>query len=470
MDILTNYFLPFLGILLGLVVLHEAGHYVTAKLFGVKVLEAGIGIPPRIWGFRWRGTDYTLNAIPMGAFVRMLGEEDPTDPQSLAAQPKWKRTIIIGAGAFLNLVLAIALFSTGLMLPHKLSDGGALISGVVPDSPAARAGLQKGDEILKVNGREVRSAQEASYLVRLSQGSKVNFEVERPNPRTGSEIVKIEQVYARWDPPDRVDECGIVRSSGMTGIELGPARAFNVTRTPEERAELEASARKAYASYVQEVAPGSPAACYSPADQTGDDGLLRSGFGFVGLSATACSALDPEDRAEALALKRDLFPLAPGDCYQFSPPPAVEVPTITVTEPPWEAIPHGVRLAFESIILTRNQIWKLVRGFDSAPLTGPVGIAQATGEVVEVAGWRYLIEFAGSISMGLAILNFLPIPMVDGGRLAFIFVEFLRRGKRIAPEKEALIHLTGLVLMLMAFVVISYFDIARVIRGDSLLQ
>src|SRR4029078_7498384 len=127
--------LPFAGILLALVVIHEAGHYITAKIFGVRVLEAGIGLPPRIWGFTWRGTDYTLNALPLGAFVRLLGEEDPNDPErkalgeqvllpdSLAAQPKWKRTIIIGAGAVINLIAAVVLFSVGLMIPHPVSVG-----------------------------------------------------------------------------------------------------------------------------------------------------------------------------------------------------------------------------------------------------------------------------------------------------------------------------------------------------------
>src|SRR5262249_40892547 len=119
-DVLTHSILPFVGILLLLLVVHEAGHYITAKLFGVKVLEAGIGLPPRIWGFRWRETDYTINAIPFGAFVRMLGEEDPSDPRSLAAQVKWKRTIIIGAGVVMNLALAIFLFTVSLMIPHRV--------------------------------------------------------------------------------------------------------------------------------------------------------------------------------------------------------------------------------------------------------------------------------------------------------------------------------------------------------------
>ena len=124
MDVLTHSILPFFGILLGLLVVHEGGHYLTAKMFGVKVLEAGIGLPPRLFGFRWRDTDYTINAIPLGAFVRLLGEEDPADPQSLAAQPKWKRTVIIGAGVIMNLILAIMLFTASLMIRTRFRSRG----------------------------------------------------------------------------------------------------------------------------------------------------------------------------------------------------------------------------------------------------------------------------------------------------------------------------------------------------------
>src|SRR3989442_5876086 len=103
--------LPFLGMLVALIVAHELGHYFTAKLFNVKVLEAGLGYPPRIWGVTWRGTIYSINALPLGGFVRLLGEEDPSDPHSLAAQAAWKRLIILAAGAGVNFVLPIFLFA-----------------------------------------------------------------------------------------------------------------------------------------------------------------------------------------------------------------------------------------------------------------------------------------------------------------------------------------------------------------------
>jgi regulator of sigma E protease len=458
LDFLVTNLLPFFGIFMAVLVIHESGHYFTAKLFGVKVLEAGVGLPPKLWGFRWRDTDYTINALPFGAFVRMLGEEDPSDPQSLAAQPKWKRSVIIGSGAALNVVLAIVLFMVALMVPKEIADGGAKIVEVIPDSPAAHAGLQPGDEILEVNGRSVDNTGDAVYITRLSQGSDVDFTIRRSDPRTGSEILTL-TAYARWNPPKYVDECGVTRGTGMTGIVLAPMRAFNVPLTGDDRVKFERDSREAYDDYSKKVAPGSPASCYSPA-----------AYGYRPINEAACADLEPEEEARARALKAEAFPNAAAPCYEFRPGPVAEQPTKTVSYPPWEAAPRALKVSFENLILTRNQLWKLARGFDTEPLTGPVGIAQATGEIVDKAGWRYLIEFAGAISMGLGILNFMPIPMVDGGRLMFIFIEFVRRGRRIAPQREAMVHLVGFAVMIMLFVVIAYFDTARWIRGDSLLQ
>ena len=459
MDVLTHSILPFVGILVFLIVVHEAGHYVTAKWFGVKVLEAGLGYPPRVWGFRWRDTEYTINALPLGGFVRLLGEEDPSDPQSLAARPKWQRAVVLGSGAFMNFVLAIALFSAGLIIPRTVSEGGAVISDVAPGSPAQMAGLQAGDEIVEINGRHAESQQDAAYLVQLYRGSNIDFLVKRADPRTGTENVRVDDVYARWDPPPYVDECGVEQRQGPTGIGLTTRHGQFTPLTREERADAEALSREAFPKYRDEVAPGAPESC--------TDGRA---FFFLPLTAADCAELTPEQRASAEARKRELFADSASPCYEFDPPPAFVSFTRTRSEPPWEAIPHGVRLSFESLVLARNQVWSWIRGFEDPQVTGPVGIAQATGEVVDEAGWKSLIDFAALLSMNLAILNILPIPMFDGGRLFFILIEFLRGGKRIRPEREAIVHLVGLVMILMFAAVITYFDILRVFRGDSLLR
>lgn len=473
--------MPFFGILMGLIVIHEAAHYFTAKMFGVKVLEAGIGLPPKLWGFRWRDTDYTINLIPLGAFVRMLGEEDPNaedpnevtdpdadwrqkgemNPESLAAKPKWQRAIIIGSGAFINFVAAVVLFAMAGMIPHDVSIGGAAIASVAPGSPAEQSGLLAGDQILSVNGRTVENTGDAGYLIRLNQGNHIDFEIKRDDPREGSQELMIENVYARWDPQPHVDECGVEQQQGPTGISIGAVQLEPVSYTPEEMAELEESQEKAVRKYNDLVVPGSQPFCYAGGN-----------FGYRGYTEAQCEALlSEEEQAKARALKEDIFQEANDPCYAFEPPTPYIAKSEKESLGPIEALREGVRLSFESVILTRNQIWVLLRGFNgSSPITGPVGIAQVTGEVVDQAGWLPLLTLAASISMSLALFNALPLPMVDGGRLFFIFIEFIRGGKRIAPEKEAMVHFVGFVALILFALVVTYFDIMRIVGGDSILR
>jgi regulator of sigma E protease len=116
-------------------------------------------------------------------------------------------------------------------------------------------------------------------------------------------------------------------------------------------------------------------------------------------------------------------------------------------------------------------VYAKIKGASGAsPVSGPIGIAQVTGEVVKEAGWKSLIDLAALLSINLAILNILPLPMLDGGRMAFVLVEIARRGRRIAPAKEALVHFIGFAALLILVVVLSYFDVARIVRGDELFR
>lgn len=380
---------PFLGLLLVLVVIHEFGHFLAAKAFGIKVLEFGIGFPPKAATYlRKGGTDYTLNWLPIGGFVRLLGEEDPTHPQSLAAAARWKRLTVMFAGVFMNLVVAVVLLAVGFMVPRERSLAGAQISTVAAGAPAAEAkiygemrdgsqplqGLQPGDRVLEVEGREVKNTSELIYANRLHLGETQTWVISR----AGSTLTA--EVYARWHPP---------ADQGPTGITIS-----------------------------------------APA---------------------TCLAFDDEGQCTNAEL---LYPY-----------------TEDVWYPPWEAFPKAVGSLWDTVILTKNEIQSRVGGSsgaspsgdDQPAFTGPVGIATSTGQLIEQQGWRPLIEFAALLSLNLAIFNALPLPMLDGGRMFFVFVEILRGGRRIAPEKEALVHLMGFALLMAGVLVVTYFDIARLV-------
>ena len=142
---------------------------------------------------------------------------------------------------------------------------------------------------------------------------------------------------------------------------------------------------------------------------------------------------------------------------------------VSRSEPVWEAVPHAFRRMGEVLLLFRNEIFGLIARDRNPQLAGPVGIAQISGEVAR-AGWTPLTELAALLSLNLAIINLLPIPALDGGRLVFVVLEWVRRGKRIRPEREGLVHLVGFVLLVSFILVISYYDIMRIIRGESLLR
>ena len=385
-DILLSA-LIFAAILVPLVVIHELGHFLVAKAFGVKVLEFGVGFPPRIKGMAWRRgeTEYTLNWLPIGGFVRMLGEEDPSDPRSLAAAAPWKRLTVMGAGVVMNLALALLLFTVGFMVPRERALNLAQVSAVAPGSPAATAtvsgamrdgaapqqGVQPGDVVLEVNGREVRNVSELIFHTRRFIGETQRWEISRANSTL------VAEVYARWRPPE---------GQGPTGIRVG--------------------------------------------------------------APVTCSDVDADGN--------------PIGCVQRFPF------TENVSWPVWEAVPLGWRAMIDAVVVTKNEIQARVGGGGGAApdqplLSGPVGIASATGDIVEEAGWRPLIELAALLSLSLAVFNALPIPALDGGRMFFVVIEMLRGGRRISPEKEGFVHFVGFAALLAGILVITFFDISRLI-------
>src|SRR5258708_4117744 len=163
-----------------LVFVHELGHFVLAKRAGVKVEEFGIGFPPRLLAFRRGETDYSLNAVPLGGFVRMLGEEDPTAPRSFASAPRRWRVAILAAGAAMNIVVATFLFAGAFASGWPtVTKSDVVITQVAPDSPAAQAGLRSGDVISAVNGKTIDQSDQLRPLIDANLGNSATFVLDR---------------------------------------------------------------------------------------------------------------------------------------------------------------------------------------------------------------------------------------------------------------------------------------------------
>ncbi len=192
-------------IILGVLVLaHELGHFLTAKAFGVRVEEFGLGYPPRIYGIKRGDTIYSINLLPFGGFTKMSGEEDPGIPDSLAAKPPLARIIILGAGALMNAILPLFLFAAALMVPHHILTGDVFINEVAPESPAAVAGIQPGDKIEEVNGNPIRNLSDMQRYIQMNLGKDVTVQLLTADGRE-----KTATLEPRWRPPEGQGAMGI---------------------------------------------------------------------------------------------------------------------------------------------------------------------------------------------------------------------------------------------------------------------
>lgn len=336
------------------VFIHELGHFSIAKLAGVRVEEFGFGYPPRLLRIAKRGdTEYTINAIPIGGFVRVAGDEDPDDPRSLMKKSVWVRGGFLAAGPAMNVLLAVLLFGASYMMGvlQPVTGPGVGIYDVAAGSPAASAGLRLGDVILTVNDAPVDAPEALLQAVNAHLGQEITLTVRRE----GVELPQPVRVVPRPDPP---------ANQGAMGVRTGPPLA-----------------RRAY----------------------------------------------PFGRAMVLGAER----------------------------------------ALGTVVMMVDGLSEMIRGRAPLDLAGPIGIAQVTGQVVKT-GFVQVVEWTAFLSVNLFIINLLPIPALDGGRLVFVGLELLRGGRRVDPRKEGLVHLVGIVVLLGLFLIVSYFDVLRLVRGMQL--
>lgn len=212
--------LAFLVILSLMMVLHELGHFITARRAGITVLEFGFGLPPRIWGIERGGVIYSINLIPFGAFVRMLGEEDPTEPGSFARKGKLTRAVVLAAGSGMNFLLAVVAFSLAYMAgaPQPVENE-VQIARIAPSSPAEQAGLQEGDLVVSLAGRPVTQVDEFRSITQDHLGRPMPIVVQRDGQSLERSVVP------RPDPPEGQGAVGVAINQPVRLQQHGPIQS-----------------------------------------------------------------------------------------------------------------------------------------------------------------------------------------------------------------------------------------------------
>jgi regulator of sigma E protease len=420
-------------VVLGVVVMvHELGHFTVAKLAGVRVLEFGMGFPPRLFGVTRGDTTYTINLLPLGGFVRMSGEDDPTEQGSLAGRSARVRLGVLVAGSAMNVVLPLVLLTVFFMVPRSVPITDVVIREVVSGSPAEVARILPGDVVREVDGRRIMNSSDLRVSIQLRLGAESRWLLQR-----GGRLVEA-SLTPRVNPPP---------GEGSVGVLPADARVT-----------------------VSEVESGSTAA------EIG----LHSGDLLVTIGNSLI--LFGDSSARAVEAARDIAPgdqvavvvLRDSELVELALPPTsagltgmrLEVtPEERESKPIWSAMPASVAQMWEILVMFRNEVSRWLSGV-RPEVAGPIGIAQLTGEAAR-SGASTLLFWTALLSMNLAIVNMLPLPALDGGRIGFVLLELVRGGRRVSASKERLVHLVGFAMFMTLIVALSVNDIQRIVGGGT---
>lgn len=428
LDVLTNNLLRLVafGFALGvIIVVHEAGHLLVAKAFGVRVLTFSVGFGRRLWGVRRGETDYRVSAVPLGGYVRLGGEnpeEATDDPREFMNKPRWQRVLVYLAGPAMNVVLAIAIFAGLFMVGIEvmnLPDMPPLVGGVEAGSSAAKAGLQRGDLILRVKGEEVDNWQDVVLALMGSPEQPVPLTVRRAG-RTLQAVVTPRRI-PRYDMGD------------FAGL------------LPSVRPQ------------IIQVEPG------NPADQagfrSGDEIRAVDGRPIADSQAFVDAISKRSGQRVGVEVVRDGKPLT-----LFVVPKNGRIGVsigLYQRYGPARAIVEGFRYNVQLVRDTFRILGKLLNRELSAKATfaGPLEIARQSGDAARL-GFKYLLHLMGFISISIAIMNLMPIPILDGGQIFILMVEGVIRRDLSVRLKEVISQVGFVMILLLMFVVI-YFDLMK---------
>jgi regulator of sigma E protease len=429
------------GVILGFMILiHEFGHYATAKLLGVRVEVFSIGFGKRLLGFRRGETDYRIAAIPLGGYVKMSGEnpmdERSGDPGEFLSHPRWHRFIIAIAGPAMNILFAIGLLTCVYMVHYEypaVLDEPAVVGWVVQDTPAAKAGIQPEDRIVQIEGIQNPTWEQVIPREALNPNQPINVTIERGGQRLQKTIVP--EAYG----PNQMG------SAGWTPKEPN----FTIT----------------------DLEPGMPAEKAGMA--LGDEIVSVDGQPVPGLEAMIEILKRTKDKPIQITVRRNGQPLTftvnpilsnlKGDeRYRVG---IASAPMKVSSLPLAAALRRSVEQNKQTSLLILELVEKMVqRKISIRSIEGPIGIGRAAGQAASKKGWTPLLELAAGISLNLGIFNLLPIPIMDGGVILLLFVESILRRDISLRIKERIYQAAFVFLVLFAVMVI-YNDLAKMLPG-----
>jgi regulator of sigma E protease len=447
---LLQTIIVFVIVLGAMIVIHEFGHFIVAKFFGIRVDVFSVGFGKRLWGIKKGDTDYRVSLIPLGGYVKMAGEnldEQRTGaPDEFMSKPKWQRLCVAVAGPAMNILTALAIPAAMAMIHHEVPayvNKPALIQGVDRDSPAVEAGLRPGELIQRIDGIDNPTWQDALDYIAVNPDQDVPLIVKNDS---GTRPVTL-HIAARALDQEKV---------GYSGL-----------RPAEERITVDSVAPGSAASEAG-LKPGDIIVAVNgvPVEQSrfGSEDIIRQirssgekpltltvnrGDGTVDITATPRM-----DQGEA---RLGFFQTMTVETVnqRLSLPAAIKA-----------SVAENVRI----VQLTKTALAQVFVGKRSArdTLTGPVGIAQIVGQAAQ-EGWGPVFRLMGILSLNLGVFNLLPIPVLDGGLIFMLFLEAVLGafGLPLSLRIKERMMQVGLVMLMLLMGFVIFNDISKRFPGRS---
>ncbi len=420
---------------LGVIIfVHEAGHFLAARAFGMKVLAFSLGFGRKILGFTRGETEYKIGWIPLGGYVK-LAAEDPgdqvsDDPREFVNRPRWQRIIVYFAGPAANAVLSVlliaGLFVVGVDIP-TLQSIPTVVGTVEAGGAGEAAGILPGDEIVAIGGKPVERWQEIAFTVMTSIGKPLAFELDRAGQKVATTVTPVKPadfefgdagIYPKILP--RVGEVVAGSPAEQAGLLPGD-ELFAVDGRP-------LASPGEFVAYVEERTGQTIRVAFTRKGERRELDVVpadRDGKGRIGVTLTLTQKFPP-----LRALR--------------------------------ESVRFNVEIAHQSLAVI-GKIFKREVAAKSA-LAGPIEIAAQSGQAART-GWKSLLYLMGVISISIGLLNLFPVPILDGGQITILLIESLMRRDLSVNIKERIAQV-GFALIVLLMVTVLWFDISKRFLGS----